>query len=53
MRLVLKSVNCTPLIEEEWLKESPDLLVTPVLGHNVSGIVFTDMVKRQCVITEW
>jgi hypothetical protein len=38
MRLILKKVSHVSLIEEEWLKEPTNLLVTPMLGHDVGGI---------------
>ena len=48
MRLILKEFSGISLVEEKWLKESPNcLVVTPMFGHNVSKIEFA----RQMVET--
>ena len=41
MRLILEEFSGISLVEEKRLKESPNHLVTPMLGHNVSRIEFT------------
>ena len=40
MRLILEEFSGISLVEEKWLKESPNCLVTPMFGHNVSRIEF-------------
>jgi hypothetical protein len=40
VRLILEEFSGISLVEEKWLKEPPNCLVTPVFGHNVSRIEF-------------
>jgi hypothetical protein len=47
VRLVLEKFSGISLVEEKWLKESPNRLVAPMFGHNVSRIEFA----RQMVET--
>ena len=44
MRLILEEFSGISLVEEKPLKEPPNHLVTPMLGHNVKRIEFAGQI---------